>query len=92
MGKKVGDIIIPNCIYRSTRKDKKLMVYVRNPKTNRLKTIHFGQRGFTSNKSKKSRKMFLKRSAGIRDKRGRLTKNNRSSANYWTRKILWGAK
>lgn len=73
----------------STRRDKKMMVFVNNPKTGRVKTIHFGQRGFRSNSSPKSRKKFLARSAAIKDKRGRLTKDNRLSANYWARRILW---
>ena len=34
---------------------------------------------------------ILARSGGIRDKSGRLTKNNKNSANYWSRKILWDA-
>ena len=73
----------------STRRDKKMMVFVNNPKTGRVKTIHFGQRGFKSNSSAKSRKKFLARSAGIRDKKGRLTKDNKLMANYWVRRILW---
>ena len=32
---------------RSTRPDKKKMVYVRDPKTGKVKTIHFGARGYS---------------------------------------------
>lgn len=78
--------------YPSTRKDKKMMVFVKNPKTGRVNTIHFGQRGYRHNYSKEARERFLKRSAGIRDKKGRLTKNNKLSANFWTRRILWKAR
>lgn len=78
--------------YVSTRKDKKLMVFVRNPKTGRIKTIHFGQKGYKHNYSKKAREMYLARSSGIKNKSGKLTKNNKLGANYWARRILWGAK
>ena len=75
--------------YPSTRRDKKLMVLIMNPKTKRVNTIHFGQRGKQNNYSKKTRRLYLARSAGIRNKKGQLTKNNPMSANFWTRKILW---
>ena len=78
--------------YPSTRKDKKLMVFVQNPKTKRLNTIHFGQKGYKHNYSKIARKKYLARSSGIRDKKGNLTKNNPLKANFWSRKILWGKK
>jgi len=76
--------------YPSSRKDKKYMVIVRNPKTGRLKTIHFGQRGYHHNYSEDARRRYLARSSKIRDKYGRLTKDNKLSANYWSRKLLWG--
>ena len=91
MTKKKRRKIILNKPMPSTRRDKKLMVFVKNPKTGRVNTIHFGQKGFKSNISKVSRKKFLARSAGIKDKRGRLTKDNKLKANYWTREILWKA-
>ena len=81
--------VIVNKPYPSTRKDKKLMIFVINPKTGRLNTIHFGQKGYASNKSKSSWEKYMKRSAAIRDKKGNLTRNNKLSANYWARKILW---
>ncbi len=84
--------IVLNKPIPSTRRDKKMMVFVRNPKTGRIKTIHFGQRGFKSNSSEKSREKFLARSAGIKDKKGRLTKDNKLFANFWTRRILWHSK
>lgn len=90
MPKKVMSIIRINKPYPSTRRDKKLMVFVRNPKTGRLNVIHFGQNNSRINHSKIARQKYLRRSAGIRDKRGRLTKDNPRLANYWTRKILWG--
>lgn len=85
-------VIKLNHPYPSTRKDKKMMVFVENPRTNRLKTIHFGQVGYRHNYSKMSRMKYLARSGGIRDGNGRLTKNNPMSANYWARRVLWGRK
>ncbi len=71
---------------KSTRKNKKLMVL-----TNKG-IIHFGDSNmedFTQHKNKKRQISYCKRSAGIKDKQGNLTKNNKDSANYWSRKILW---
>ncbi len=81
-----------NTPYPSTRRGKKMMVFVKNPKTGRTITIHFGQKGYKHNYSKKSREKYLARSAGIKDKKGKLTKDNPLSANYWARKVLWHAR
>ena len=54
----------------------------------RVKTINFGHKGYRHNYSRKARRSYCARSAGIRGKRG-LTKNNKASANYWARRILW---
>jgi len=78
--------------YPSTRKDKKLMVLVMNHKTKRVNTIHFGQKGYAHNYSKDARRRYLARSAGIRNKKGQLTKDNPLSANFWARRILWGRR
>ena len=67
----------------------KKMVYVM--KNGKKRKIGFGLRGYKHNYSAKARKAYLARSAGIKDKSGRLTKNNKNSANYWARKTLWGA-
>lgn len=76
----------------STRRDKKMMVFVKNPKTGRIKTIHFGQKGYRHNYSEIARKKYLARSGGIKNKKGKLTKDNKLSANYWARRILWKSK
>lgn len=55
----------------------------------KIKLIRFGHRGYQHNYSEKAKENYLRRSAGIRDKAGRLTKDNKLSANYWARKILW---
>ena len=76
----------------STKSGKKGMVYV--IKDGKKILLHFGDatmKDFTQHKDPKRRKSYLARSGGIRDKQGRLTKNNRNSANYWSRKILWKA-
>jgi hypothetical protein len=75
---------------KSTRKGKKGMVYVKKDGKKRL--IHFGDssmKDFTQHKDTKRRKSYLARSGGIRDKSGRLTKNNKNSANYWSRRVNW---
>jgi hypothetical protein len=80
---------------KSTRKDKKLMTKVNN------KLIHFGNPEYQHFKdktgiwskldhgNKERRKNYLTRSAGIKDKNGKLTKDDPESPNYHARKILW---
>ena len=72
---------------KSTRKNKKLMVLT--PKGN---IIHFGDssmKDFTQHKDEKRKKNYLNRSAGIKNKQGKLTKDDKNSANYWSRHINW---
>ena len=72
---------------KSNRKNKKLMVLNDNNKI-----VHFGFSGmsdFTKHKDKKRQTNYCLRSAGIRDKKGKLTKNNIDSPNYWSMRILW---
>tara|TARA_R100001198_G_C5139791_1_gene154127 strand:- start:180 stop:461 length:282 start_codon:yes stop_codon:yes gene_type:complete len=74
----------------STKKGKKGMVYVMKDGSKRL--IHFGDasmKDFTQHKDPARRKSYLARSGGIRNKEGKLTKNDKNSANYWSRKINW---
>ena len=75
---------------RSWRKNKKKAVLVKVG--DKVKLLHFGNKNyedFTQHHDKKRRKNYLSRSAGIRDKNGNLTKNNKFSANYWSRNFLW---
>jgi hypothetical protein len=75
---------------KSTRKGKKGMVYVMKDGKKRL--IHFGDSSmsdFTKHKDKKRQKNYLARSGGIRNKEGKLTKNDKNSANYWSRRVNW---
>ena len=75
--------------FKSKAKNKKMSVYVK--KNGKKTLIHFGQKGYRHNYSKKARELYLRRSSGIRDKSGRKTANNKNSANYWARKVLWKA-
>ena len=78
---------------KSTAKGKKLMVLASKviAGERRVKLIHFGALGYGHNYNEKAKKSYLARSAQIRDKSGRLTRNDPWSANYWARKILWPA-
>lgn len=61
-------------------------------KGDEVKKVGFGLRGYedyTQHGSEKRRKNYLTRSAGIRDKSGNLTKDDKFSANYWARTKLW---
>lgn len=78
--------------FKSSVKGKKMSVYVK--KDGKKKLIHFGDsnmKDFTQHKDQQRRKNYLNRSAGIRDGKGNLTKNNKNTANYWSRKVLWKA-
>jgi len=46
---------------------------------------------FRQHKSQARRKSYLARSAGITDKNGNRTANDKNSKNYWSRKVLWAA-
>ena len=74
----------------SNRKGKKKMVLVK--RGDRVKLVHFGQKGyedFTQHKDPKRRANYLKRSGGIRGKGGKRTASDPFSANYWARRELW---
>lgn len=99
--KKVGDRVeyrgrlwSLNKPVKSTAKGKKMMVLATKvvDGEKRAKIVHFGALGYGHNYSKKAKDNYLKRSAGIRNRQGKLTKDDPWSANYWARKILWPAK
>jgi len=72
--------------------NKKMSVYVM--KDGKKTILHFGDstmEDFTQHKDEKRRKSYLARSGGIRNKAGKLTANDKNSANYWSRKVLWNA-
>tara|TARA_R100001015_G_C4630916_1_gene192967 strand:- start:2397 stop:2675 length:279 start_codon:yes stop_codon:yes gene_type:complete len=82
---------------KSSQKGKKLSVIVNNKK------IHFGNIKYEHFRDKTGiweklnhnnetrRKNYLRRSAGIKDKNGKLTKDNPNTANYHARRILWNS-
>jgi hypothetical protein len=86
--------------YRSTRKDKKLMTILPDGTV-----IHFGgdprkniqhyfdKTGLLDKKLNhldvKRRENYLNRSANIKNKQGKLTRNDPKSANYHARRVLW---
>jgi len=82
-----GKRMVPNKVYKSTRPEKKRMVYV--VRGDKAKLIHFGATGYKHNYSPAAKKNYLSRSAGIRNKAGKLTKDDPFSPNYWARRILW---
>jgi len=44
---------------------------------------------YTQHKDEVRRKNYCARSAGIKDKNGKLTFKDKDRANYWSRKVLW---
>lgn len=58
-------------------------------KGDQIKVVEFGQKGYGHNYSAEARANYLARSGGIRSGSGALTKNDKFSANYWARKVLW---
>ena len=68
---------------------KKFSVYVMKDGKKRL--IHFGAsdyEDYRQHQNKDRRKAYLARSAGIRNKEGKLTYKDKNSSNYWAR-TLW---
>ena len=55
----------------------------------KYKLIRFGAKGYGHNYSTEARKNYLKRSAGIRNKSGQATMNDKFSKNFWARRVLW---
>ncbi len=82
-----------NKAYRSTAKGKKMMVLATKIKGGKkfAKLIHFGAAGYGHNYSSEAKRRYLARSKNIRNKEGKLTKDDPWSANYWARKVLWPA-
>lgn len=79
--------------FKSSKKGKKMSVYVLN-KEGKKRLIHFGDSNmedFRQHKDEKRRKSYLARSSGIRNKEGKLTKDDKNSSNFYSRKYLWNA-
>jgi hypothetical protein len=61
---------------------KKFKVYVKDPKTGRVKKVNFGAKGMSIKKDNPERKKsYCARSGGIKGT------NNKLSANYWSRRM-----
>ena len=58
-------------------------------KDDEIKVVRYGHKDYGHNYSEKARENYMARSAGIRDKSGNLTKDDKFSPNYWARKRLW---
>lgn len=74
-----------NVPFKSNRKFKKLSVRVRDPKTGRIKTIHFGDtryEDYTQHKDRMRRKSF-------RARHKCQTADDKTTARYWACKKLW---
>ena len=71
----------------SDRPNKKKMVLAKVG--DKVKLLHFGQKGYRHNYSHKAKKSYLARASGIKDGRGNLTKDNKLSPNYWSIRTLW---
>ena len=73
-------------LQRSTQKHKKLMVLYKG------RWINFGDdryEDFNFHKDPERRQNYLNRARGIRDKSGRLTRNDKTKANFWAINLLW---
>ena len=55
----------------------------------KYKVIRFGAISYGHNYSPEARKNYLARSGGIKNKSGQLTKDDKFSANWWSRRNLW---
>lgn len=58
-------------------------------KGDRVKLVRYGHKDYGHNINPQRKSNYLKRSAGIRNKSGQLTKDDIFSANHWARKDLW---
>jgi len=79
--------------FPSSVKGKKYSVIIMDK--GKRKKVNFGDpnmEDFRKNKDPVRRKAFLARSAGIKNKAGKLTKNIKTSPNYWSRIYGWNAK
>ena len=85
-----GKCLVPNKPVKSDRPGKKKMVLVK--RGDKKKLLHFGDStmsDYREHRSKKRQKSYLARSGGIKNKSGKLTKNDPFSPNYWSRRKLW---
>jgi hypothetical protein len=75
-------------MYKSNKPEKKFMIKFINPKTDREKTIYFGQTGYedyTTHKDEERKARYIARHRGM----GENYKNPYSGAGFWAMHILW---
>ena len=74
--------------YKSTQSGKEGMVYIKS-KDGKPRLLHFGDSKMGQHPDDPKRKAsYCARSAGIKDKSGKKTKDNKNSPNYWSR-LMW---
>lgn len=83
-----------NKIMKSTRKHKKYMIKVKNPETQRVMTIHFGDNRYGHFKDKTPLKLYKHLDHGDKERRKRYyarhgKATNKYSAKYYSHKYLW---
>lgn len=74
-------------IKKSPRKNKQLVA--RCPGKD---PVHFGDPDMPEFPGTKRGDNYCARSFGIKDSNGRPTRNDKGSANFWSRKVLWNCK
>ena len=74
--------------FKSTRKNKMYDVYIKDENGN-PKKISFGDNRYKQNQTPEQRRRYLARATKIKDKNGNLTKDDKSSPNYWSLRYLW---
>ena len=77
---------------KSSRPEKKKMVLAK--KWDEVKLVHFwdsSMQDYTQHKDPERRNSYLLRSAGIKNKKWKMTKDDKFSANHRSRKSLWGS-
>lgn len=76
--------------YPSDKKNKKYYVLV--TKGNKTKRVDFGDKrysDFLEHKDKDRRDRYIARASKIKNKKGKYTKDDPFSSNYWAMRILW---
>jgi hypothetical protein len=79
---------------KSRRKGKKFMVRIYLPKFKKDKIIHFGNiqfQDFRQHRDVDRKRNYLVRSSYLK-KGGKLSKDDYTSPNFWSRRVLWDSK
>lgn len=79
----------PRKIPGVTPSDKKFTVYVRDPKSGKVKMVHFGATGYGHNYSREARASFLARMKGVRNAQGKPAWLDPLSPAFWSVRHGW---